>query len=136
MSTTLLHSLVDVESDTAPKTQFPISPRPAVPRSSRSMPRSDNDHIETINLHRLPSTPQDGTSTTGPEGSKSLNADGGPSRDVEESAGDPVGGYFDALPSLSDSPMNKYRLMTCCLINFTGGLTDAAPGALIPYMEE
>lgn len=41
----------------------------------------------------------------------------------------------DALPSLSNPPMNKFRLMACCSINLVLGLTDAAPGALIPYME-
>ncbi|KAI2636937.1 MFS general substrate transporter [Hypomontagnella submonticulosa] len=41
----------------------------------------------------------------------------------------------DALPTLNDPPMNKYRLASCCFQNFLGGLTDAAPGALIPYME-
>ncbi|KAI1142179.1 MFS general substrate transporter [Hypoxylon sp. FL0543] len=41
----------------------------------------------------------------------------------------------DALPSLNDPPMNKYRLAACCFQNFLGGMTDSAPGALIPYME-
>ncbi|OTB03276.1 hypothetical protein M426DRAFT_60723 [Hypoxylon sp. CI-4A] len=41
----------------------------------------------------------------------------------------------DVLPGLNDPPMNKYRLIACCTQNFMGGLTDAAPGALIPYME-
>ncbi|KAI1455989.1 MFS general substrate transporter [Annulohypoxylon moriforme] len=41
----------------------------------------------------------------------------------------------DALPSLNDPPMNKFRLASCCLQNFMAGLTDSAPGALIPYME-
>ncbi|OTA58445.1 MFS general substrate transporter [Hypoxylon sp. EC38] len=42
---------------------------------------------------------------------------------------------IDVLPSLNDPPMNKYRLAACCFQNFLGGLTDSAPGALIPYME-
>ncbi|KAI2624336.1 MFS general substrate transporter [Hypoxylon sp. NC1633] len=41
----------------------------------------------------------------------------------------------DARPGLNDPPMNKYRLASCCCQTFLGGLTDAAPGALIPYME-
>ncbi|KAI1386233.1 MFS general substrate transporter [Hypoxylon trugodes] len=42
---------------------------------------------------------------------------------------------IDALPTLNDPPKNKFRLMSCCFQNFLGGLIDAAPGALIPYME-
>ncbi|KAI8961698.1 MFS general substrate transporter [Daldinia sp. FL1419] len=42
---------------------------------------------------------------------------------------------FEALPTLNDPPMNKFRLAACCCSNFIGGLTDSAPGALIPYME-
>lgn len=35
-----------------------------------------------------------------------------------------------------DPPMNKYRIIACCIWTFTAGLSDAAPGALIPTMEE
>ncbi|KAK8028231.1 MFS efflux transporter [Apiospora marii] len=41
----------------------------------------------------------------------------------------------EALQSFSDPPMNRYRLMSICLMQLLGGLNDAAPGALIPYME-
>ncbi|KAL1955204.1 hypothetical protein VTO42DRAFT_8916 [Malbranchea cinnamomea] len=40
-----------------------------------------------------------------------------------------------ALKSLSSTPMNKWRLLSACLMNLTGGLNDSAPGALIPYLE-
>ena len=40
-----------------------------------------------------------------------------------------------AVQSLSSSPMNKWRLLSACLMNLTGGLNDSAPGALIPYLE-
>ncbi|KAK8212049.1 major facilitator superfamily domain-containing protein [Phyllosticta capitalensis] len=32
-------------------------------------------------------------------------------------------------------PMNKWRVLCCCLVYFGDGLSDSAPGALIPYME-
>ncbi|KAI1765534.1 MFS general substrate transporter [Hypoxylon sp. FL1150] len=41
----------------------------------------------------------------------------------------------EVLPSVNDPPKNKFRLAACCFQNFLGGLTDSAPGALIPYME-
>ncbi|MCJ1252382.1 hypothetical protein MMC24_000188 [Lignoscripta atroalba] len=42
----------------------------------------------------------------------------------------------DIVQSLSNPPMNKWRLLSCCLMCFGNGLNDSAPGALIPYMEE
>lgn len=46
------------------------------------------------------------------------------------------GGEFHAMQSFSNPPMNRYRMTTVCLLNFAGGFNDAAPGALIPYMEK
>jgi fucose permease len=31
--------------------------------------------------------------------------------------------------------MNRFRVLSCCLIYFGNGLNDSAPGALIPYIE-
>ncbi|KAL9610734.1 MAG: hypothetical protein Q9167_004597 [Letrouitia subvulpina] len=42
----------------------------------------------------------------------------------------------EALQTLSNPPMNKYRLLSACLMCFGNGLNDSAPGALIPYMEK
>ena len=42
----------------------------------------------------------------------------------------------DVVQTLSNPPMNKYRLLSCCLMNFGNGLNDSAPGALIPYIED
>lgn len=39
------------------------------------------------------------------------------------------------VQSWSNPPMNKWRVLSCCLIYFGNGLNDSAPGALIPYME-
>lgn len=35
----------------------------------------------------------------------------------------------------SASWKTKWRLLSCCLINFGNGMNDSAPGALIPYIE-
>lgn len=37
--------------------------------------------------------------------------------------------------TFSNPPINRYRVISACLMNFQNGLNDAAPGALIPYME-
>lgn len=39
------------------------------------------------------------------------------------------------IPSWSYPKMNKWRLLAACLEYFGNGLNDAAPGALIPYIE-
>ena len=44
--------------------------------------------------------------------------------------------FVDELQTLSSPPMNKWRLLSCCLMCFGNGLSDSAPGALIPYMEK
>ena len=41
----------------------------------------------------------------------------------------------DIIQTLSNPPMNMYRLLSACLMCFGNGLGDSAPGALIPYME-
>nr|KMM71835.1 hypothetical protein CPAG_08136 [Coccidioides posadasii RMSCC 3488] len=43
-------------------------------------------------------------------------------------------------PSVAQSfafpPKTTCRMLSCCLMNFGGGLNDSAPGALIPYIEK
>ncbi|OCK83446.1 MFS general substrate transporter [Lepidopterella palustris CBS 459.81] len=36
----------------------------------------------------------------------------------------------------SNPSMNKWRVLSCCLIYLGNGMNDSAPGALIPYMEK
>jgi fucose permease len=40
------------------------------------------------------------------------------------------------VQSWSNPPVNKWRFLTCCLSFLINGMTDSAPGALIPYMEK
>ena len=39
------------------------------------------------------------------------------------------------VASWSNPPMTKWRVLCACLTYFASGLTDGAPGALIPYIE-
>jgi len=41
----------------------------------------------------------------------------------------------EVTQTFSNPPINRYRVIAACLMNFQNGLNDAAPGALIPYME-
>ncbi|KAL8694848.1 MAG: hypothetical protein Q9218_000608 [Villophora microphyllina] len=43
---------------------------------------------------------------------------------------------IEAMQTLSNPPMNKWRLLSACMMCFGNGLNDSAPGALIPYMEK
>ncbi|MCJ1275800.1 hypothetical protein MMC21_003603 [Puttea exsequens] len=49
---------------------------------------------------------------------------------------DHEGDVFEAKQTWSSPPINKWRVLTVCLMNFQNGLNDAAPGALIPYLEK
>lgn len=42
----------------------------------------------------------------------------------------------DVVQTLSNPPMNKWRLLSCCCMCFANGFQDSAPGPLIPYMEK
>ncbi|KAL8661246.1 MAG: hypothetical protein Q9202_005792 [Teloschistes flavicans] len=42
----------------------------------------------------------------------------------------------EIMQTLSNPPMNKWRLLSACMMCFGNGLNDSAPGALIPYMEK
>ncbi|CAJ2514169.1 Uu.00g022880.m01.CDS01 [Anthostomella pinea] len=126
MESALSHIRVDFESNSQPT--LPQAPGRVVSRTYPAVPQQD----DTIELE--PMSPRQNDS------SKSFPATPREERDLGMSVpGTPAepadDGAVEALPSLSDPPMNKFRLMTCCTQNFLGGVTDSAPGALIPYME-
>ncbi|KAH9891437.1 major facilitator superfamily domain-containing protein [Xylariomycetidae sp. FL2044] len=141
MESTLFKSLVQVESGSQAPSQnadhssssLPQQPQRVVSRTYPAVPQA-HELVELDTLNR------------GGGGGGRQDKSAGPSipttpreeRDLEMSfpgtPDEPVDG-FGALPSLTDPPMNRFRLATVCLQNFIGGLTDSAPGALIPYME-
>lgn len=46
---------------------------------------------------------------------------------------------FDATelaPSVWDPYKNRFRFIASCLLSLCGGLSDSAPGALLPYIEK
>jgi len=77
----------------------------------------------------------EGSSSTTPPGAQTPRGN-----DLEMSRpGTPVpedGEGFHMMQSISNPPMNRFRMTTVCLLNFAGGFNDSAPGALIPYMEK
>ncbi|KAI5957913.1 hypothetical protein CANMA_004345 [Candida margitis] len=55
------------------------------------------------------------------------------SHDLEPSQSAPLSG--EVLMTSTNPPKNRWRILSCVLFNFTGGFSDAAPGALLPYIE-
>lgn len=45
------------------------------------------------------------------------------------------GQAVEVMQSLTNPPINRWRVFSACLMSFGNGLNDSAPGALIPYME-
>ncbi|KAI1503700.1 major facilitator superfamily domain-containing protein [Biscogniauxia marginata] len=128
MESTLFKTLVQVESNLQ---SLPQAPQRVVSRTYPAVPQQDG--VDAIELQALRHPRQNGTGT--PSGPTTP----GDERDIEMSVpgtpAEPGDVFVEVLPSLTDPPMNKFRFATCCFQNFLGGLTDSAPGALIPYME-
>ncbi|KXT06015.1 hypothetical protein AC579_850 [Pseudocercospora musae] len=40
------------------------------------------------------------------------------------------------LPTFSNPPMNRWRVLYCCVAYFANGMSDSAPGAIIPHIED
>ena len=140
-------ALVHVESAPA----LPAAPGRVLSRThSAALPRDDDIELQATRQRiqhqhtKSPSGSLSGTvgSRDGEAVSARTAAGGGgvvpgSSSPALSTTGSGTGGTdaVEAVQSLSDPPMNRYRLMSICLMQLLGGLNDAAPGALIPYME-
>src|SRR6266536_2817440 len=126
MTTHTFGVFIDVESSSSNHEThtIPIAPQKAFPRSYHSVP----DPIELENL-------QWGAKLNGPSGSGAATPTGyqtprsplelsRPSSPIAEPEG------VDALQSFSSPPVNRFRMVSVCLLNFANGLGDSAPGAL------
>ncbi|KAI1111808.1 MFS general substrate transporter [Nemania sp. NC0429] len=143
MEASMFQALVQIESNSLPQ-----APQRAISRTYPAVPQRDDD-IEMKPLTRpttatglaAPSSPS-GPSTPHEERDLLMTAvgtSGGPEHAGSWSNPDADAdgnNIFEVLPSLTDPPMNKYRYAACCVQTLLSGLTDSAPGALIPYMEK
>ncbi|KAM0321904.1 hypothetical protein ACHAQA_009801 [Verticillium albo-atrum] len=136
MDSSLFKSLVEVESreisagTNSAGGSFPPPPQKAVSRTYPGAPHRGNESIELQRLHNehAASRPSSRPSTP-PSGSDlEMSRPASPSQDPADVA--------EPLQSLWDPYMNRWRLLTACLMNLGNGLNDSAPGALIPYMEK
>ncbi|RYP70382.1 hypothetical protein DL771_005503 [Monosporascus sp. 5C6A] len=127
MEAGVFKALVEVEPASS---QLPTAPERVVSRTYPAVPQRDDEDIELQALQhpRNNAMPLD-TSTP-----IARHEEGDPEMSAPSTPAEPADA-FEALPSFLDPPMNKFRVASCCMINLMGGLTDSAPGALIPYME-
>ncbi|KAK7956286.1 uncharacterized protein PG986_005508 [Apiospora aurea] len=132
-------ALVHVESASA----LPTAPERVVARTYPAVPQRDDD-IELQATTKPLSSPvgsRDGEAAVSARATAAGSGGGvsGPPSPTSSIGGGAAAAgeveAVEALQSLSDPPMNRYRLMSICLMQLLGGLNDAAPGALIPYME-
>lgn len=143
-------ALMEVESSTDASSQkntisnIPTAPQKAKARIYHSVPHSRAASLDielesiqwnSLDHHPIPETPT-GTQTPSNENSQFFqdlerSRTASPADDLEgENRG------VEVMQSFSNPPMNRYRMLSVCLMNFGNGLSDSAPGALLPYMEK
>ncbi|KAF5022079.1 hypothetical protein F66182_5877 [Fusarium sp. NRRL 66182] len=99
------------------------APAKAVPRTYPGAPQR-----ESFDLDRI--SPRDGrqSDTAAPNAEEDVEM----SRPSSPDAGSEA---VEAVPTVWNPFMNRFRLFFTCLANFGNALSDGAAGALIPYME-
>ena len=138
-------AFIDVESSpTSSRLEahaIPIAPQKVFERSYHSVPLPQGP--DAIDLDSI----QWGTKHNGPRGESSYNTTSGTQTpgvtegtDLEmsrpASPHDSEQPGVDVVQTFSNPPMNRFRMLSVCLMLFGNGLGDSAPGALIPYMEK
>ncbi|KAF4536765.1 MFS efflux transporter [Lasiodiplodia theobromae] len=101
--------------------------RLSAPQTHPSTPKSGSEHATSSRPARshagvqTPVTPSELEGAIANNNISTPTADGGPAH--------------PAIQTFWNPPMNKWRVLCACLVYFGNGLSDSAPGALIPYME-
>ena len=147
MSSHAFSAFINVEpsSSSGEEHAVPIAPQKAVSRVYHSVPQEHTPApLELDNLqwgkklkgpdvtesgYPTPSGAQTPSGFQTPRSPNDLEMSRAPSPINEEDG-------VDVTQSFSNPPMNRFRMVSVCLLNFGNGLGDAAPGALIPYMEK
>lgn len=91
-------------------------------------PPSKNDSRHKLDTRDEILQCRDGGSTAGPQTPDELERSQPPTPKQEHAA--------NIVPSWRWPKMNRWRMLAACCEYFGNGLNDAAPGALIPYIEE
>lgn len=150
----MLHGFIAVESGPSQPLELPSAPGKAVHRKYPGAPQ-EASAIElqplTRTLKSNKSTSASRTnvaSTSGPQPDTTTNANfsSGPELEEQSRPGTPNADSLndgsarsdsaEAMQSIMNPYMNRWRLLAMCLINLSNGMSDSAPGALIPAIEE
>jgi hypothetical protein len=134
-------AIIDVESSTAsnhPEAYTsPKPPQKAFERIHHSVPLPQQNAIELDHIHWGSKNQSswgefghDTPSGTQNPGAADLEMTRPASPEEDEQAG------VDVVQSFSNPPMNRFRMLSVCSMLFGNGMVDAAPGALIPYIEK
>lgn len=135
---------VFVEVESSPSApihhNIPVPPQKAKARTYHSVPHSraasPDIELESMQWNTLDTQPPSGAQTPSNETTKffqdaEMRGFSNPNDELE--AGNRG---VEAMQSWSNPHMNRYRMLSVCLMNFGNGLSDSAPGALIPYIEK
>ncbi|RDW69609.1 hypothetical protein BP6252_08629 [Coleophoma cylindrospora] len=135
MSSHAFGAFISMEGSTAAGShELPEAPQKAVPRTYHSVPHTPDIELDNIQWGtKLNGQTKSGTATPSGTQTPRVTNDLEMSRQVTPVVEDEG---VDALQSFSNPPINRFRMLTVCLLNFTNGLSDSAPGALIPYIEK
>lgn len=115
--------------------RVPTAPQKAKARTYHSRPASPDIELESIQWNTLDygSIPQTPAAETPATENERFFQDLERSRTASPADEFPAGNRsVEALQSFSSPPMNRYRMLSACLMNFGNGLSDSAPGALLP----
>jgi hypothetical protein len=130
MTSYVLGAFIDVESSKTSQERLPVAPQKALPRLY-----SVQEPIELADIstnHKGPTapgnTPPLGTHTLPTPSELEMSRPATPRQNEDDGV--------EAMQSFSNPPMNRFRMLSVCLLNFGNGLSDSAPGALIPYIEK
>lgn len=136
MDATFLRQLVAVESAPAQMDTVPRRPQPSVTKTYPAVPQRDGMSFELAGMSRPAARTGRHRSGTATPTYQSGEAE----PDLEMSRpSSPVLSRDDgveALQSMWDPYMNRFRLLSACLMNLMNGMSDSASGPIIPYMEK
>jgi fucose permease len=128
MAPSSLGAFIEIESSPHVST-----PPPAVHKDNQWIAQRPSDYelneISPRKPSQLPSDPAEQPHVASPSPTPSVLENHSPEANEDEAA-------EWAADRTSMSWKTKWRLLSCCLIQFGNGMNDSAPGALIPYIEK
>lgn len=110
------------------------APRAPSPSHSRDAPDISQPAEFELKEHRKEQLPSVSPGSSG--SARGINIDNSSDPERTSYPASPVNEAVDVVQSVTNPPMNKWRLLSACLINLGSGLNDSAPGPLIPYIEK